>query len=304
MTALALLSLDPASPQAKALIETILSQRSGPRWTPEKVTGPAVLATATWLAKERSTEGPCRLAIAVNGKPVKTLDLDPQGPTQTVDVPLAMLVKGKQQIELHASGPARLAYCCTLGGVDPAEFVQGNSAAWGIRRSYEPGPMEVDERAVPRGFSVLSGEAYRGEFSNRMTQLPAARRGKVELRIDSYQNSRDGDEKPELLIVEPLPSGAKVVPSSLDGCFDRAEILPGRIVFFLNCGHSSGLIRYELEGVFPGSNLIGPTVLRYVGHHVPMSVTRRWPWPSRNRWSCCRKACAAPIPIASRPTNC
>ena len=36
------------------------------------------------------------------------------------------------------------------------------------------------------------------------------------------------------MIVEPLPSGATVVESSLDGCFDRAEILPGRIVFYLN----------------------------------------------------------------------
>ena len=129
---------------------------------------------------------------------------------------------------------------------------------------------------IPRGFSVLSGDAYRGEFSNRMTQLPAARRGSVELEIRSTRIPRCGRRvpggqgrtdcgSPELLIVEPLPSGAKVVPSSLDGCFDRAEILPGRIVFFLNRVHSGGSIRYELEGVFPGSNLISPTLLRRVG---------------------------------------
>ena len=41
-------------------------------------------------------------------------------------------------------------------------------------------------KEIPRGFGVLSGDAYRAEFSNRMTQLPAARRGSVELRIDSH----------------------------------------------------------------------------------------------------------------------
>ena len=188
MTALALLSLDPASPQAKALIEAILSQRSGPPLDAGKSdrAGRSGRRPPGWR-RNRAAAGPCRLSITVNGKPVKTLDLDPQGPTQTVDVPLAMLVKGQQRIELHPSGPARLAYRCTLGGVDPAEFVQGTSAAWSIRRSYEPGPMEVDESEIPRGFSALSGDACRGEFSNRMTQLPAARRGSVELKIESYE---------------------------------------------------------------------------------------------------------------------
>ncbi|MGA2253929.1 MAG: tetratricopeptide repeat protein, partial [Thermoguttaceae bacterium] len=298
LTALALLTLDPASPRAKVIIEAVLSQRTGLRWTPDKVTGPAVLAAATWLAKDRAAVGPCRLAIAVNGKPVKTLDLDPQGPTQTVDVPLSLLVKGQQRIKLHPSGPARLAYRCTLEGVDPAEFVQGNLAAWSIRRSYKPGPMEIDEIAVPRGFSLLSGDAYRGEFSNRMTQLPAAHRGSVELEISSTRNPRNTGEEipspsargangerrlffaqntdggPELLVVEPLPSGTKVVESSLDGCFDRAEILPGRILFFLNHGCYDGSIRYELEGVFPSSNLISPTILRRVGHDAPLAVAK------------------------------
>ncbi len=116
VTALALLGLDPASTQAKGLIENILSQRSGLCWTPERATGPAVLAVAAALAKEKTPAGPYHLSIVVNGKPVKTLDLDPQGPTQTVDVPMAMLVPGEQRIELHASDPARFAYRSTLRG--------------------------------------------------------------------------------------------------------------------------------------------------------------------------------------------
>src|SRR5207248_2883988 len=75
MTAVALLSLDPASLRAKTLVETILAQRSGLRWTPEKATGPAVLAAATWLAGNKSPVAPCRVEVVVNGKPATTIDL-------------------------------------------------------------------------------------------------------------------------------------------------------------------------------------------------------------------------------------
>ncbi len=306
LTALALLGFDPASPQAKALIETILSQRAGPRWTPEQVTGPAVLATTTWLAKERPAAGPSRLTIAVNGKPLKTLDLDPQGPTQTVDVPLAMLVKGKQRIELHPSGPARLAYRCTLGGVDPAENVAGSSPAWHIERSYEPPLMEVEEQEIARGFSALSGDIYRATFSNRLTGLPAARRGFVELTVYCKNREQAAANAPglgaaggrELMIVEPLPSGTTVVESSLDGPFDRAEILPGRIIFYLNHRTPNSTIRYELEGVFPSSNLISPTVLRRAGRDA--AVGRR----QAKIAGCSAARRGAPILIASRLTSC
>ena len=185
LTALALLALDPSSTRATFLVEAIHSERKGPRWTPERATGPAVLAAATWLAETKSAARPYRLTITVNGKPVKTLDLGPQGPTQTVDVPTALLVEGPQRIELRASGPARFAYRCMLGGVDPAEFVEGRSAAWSIGRWYEPGPMEIDENQVPRGFSIVVGDpSGRACFSNVLTHLPAARRGNVELQIE------------------------------------------------------------------------------------------------------------------------
>jgi hypothetical protein len=301
LMALAWLRIDPSAPQVKPIMESVLSARMGLRWTPENAIGPAVLAAAAWLTADHSVAAPCRLMITVNGRPVKTLDLDPQGPTQTVDVPLSFLIKGKQLIELRANGTARPAYCCTLTGVEPAEFVQGTSARWILRRSYLPGLIEIDEKAVPRGFRALSGDARRAEFSNCMTQLPAARLGTVELEVFSDDGSTpaarlepiagdlasavaagsgfdahnpSSDRKAELVIVEPLPSGARVVPSSLSGSFDRAEILPGQIVFTLDREHRDGTIRYELEGVFPGSNLISPTVLRWSGKETPLAVAK------------------------------
>ena len=102
---------------------------------------------------------------------------------------MAMLVKGEQRIELHASDPGRFAYRSTLRSVDPAEFAQGSWAAWGIKRSYEPGPMGVEETAVPPAASASFPAMCGAEFSNRMTQLPAARRGRVELEITRVTSS-------------------------------------------------------------------------------------------------------------------
>ena len=118
-------------------------------------------------------------------------------PTQIIEAPAAMLVKGKQEIALHvtdqqASALARIAYRATLSGVDPAENVSGSSAAWQVERSYEPPLMEVDGQTIPRGFTSISGYWFSAAFSNRMTQLPAARHGFVELTV---RRNRGAEEK-------------------------------------------------------------------------------------------------------------
>ena len=279
VAALALLGLDPASPQAKTLIYAVLGQRQGLRWNPENATGPAVLAAVEWLPRNRPADG--TLTINVNGKALKALE--PSGRTQIVEVPTFRLVKGKQSIEFHTLGRDQVAvYRCTLSGVDPAESVAGSSSAWHIERSYEPPLMEVDDQAIPRGFSALGGDLWTATFKNRLTQLPAARRGFVELTAYCVGTEKTADDPsgldsaggPELMIVEPLPSGATVVESSLAGTFERAEILPGRIVFHLKRRAPNLTIRYELEGVFPGANLVSPTLLCRVGRDRPLAVTK------------------------------
>jgi uncharacterized protein YfaS (alpha-2-macroglobulin family)/tetratricopeptide (TPR) repeat protein len=282
VTAQAMLALEPASPRAKVLLDDLLARRHGLRWNPENATGPAVMAAARWLGQNPIAETPSQVSITVNGKALKTLEIDSRAPTQTIDVPMSLLVKGKQQISLHSTGQARIAYHATLTGVEPAENVAGSLAAWHIERSYEPPLMEVDDQMIPRGFSTLSGDAYAASFSNRMTQLSAARRGFVELTVyckrmelaadDLLRPGANGDQ--ELTIVEPLPSGATVVESSLAGPFDRAEILPGRIVFYFRHRVPNTAIRYQIEGVLTGANLVSPALLRRNGVDVPLAVTK------------------------------
>ena len=73
--------------------------------------------------------------------------------------------------------------------------------------------------------------------------------------------------------LSPFPAARRVVPGSLSGCFERAQIMPGQIVFFVSRDRS-GSIRYQLEGVLPGSNLISPTTLRFVGCDAPLAVAK------------------------------
>ena len=310
MTALALLGLDPASPQVQGLMEAVLKPAHGPpldsgesdragRPGRDHVAGDGIQRPRDHAtSRSRSTANRSRRSISIR-----------KGRRRRSTCPWPCWSRASSRSSCGPAVPRGWPIVARWTGVDPAEFVQGTSAAWSIRRSYEPGPMEVDEKEIPRGFSVLSGDADRAAFSNRMTQLPVARRGGVELEIRSPRGFRDGGEpsagqagdppQTGLLIVEPLPSGARVVPSSLDGCFDRAEILPGRIIFFLGGKHTDGTIHYELEGVFPGSNLISPTILRRAEPRGAVGGR-----PSRSRWSSCRKGPAAAIRIAFRPTNC
>ena len=262
--ALALQRVAPNSPQAKETIDWLLAHRSGPRWAPDKATGPAAVALCTWFAENRFAAEPCKLALSVNDSPLRVLEIDPAGATQTVDVPTALLVKGKQRIDFQLTGRGRYAYECVLGGYCPAETMASTSSQWRIARNYEPAPLEFDGREIPRGFEPVETLAPAARFENKMTQLPAGRRGLVKLAIAGKRDSAEQHETlhDDLVITEPIPAGTSVSADSIRGPFDRAEILPGRIVFYVGSDRPIGPITYELDGCRPGTYRAGPTVLR------------------------------------------
>ena len=187
LTAVALLGLDSASPQAKALVETISSQRTGfaglPKTRPGRPSG-----RAAWLAKDRAAGA---VPPDDNGQRQAGQDARSRSarPDADVDVPMSLLVKGKQRIEFHTR-PGELPIAPRSAALIRPKTSQGSSPAWHIERTYEPPLMEVDGKKIPRGFSTLSGDTYRAEFSNRMNQLPAARRGFVELRPSIASGSK------------------------------------------------------------------------------------------------------------------
>jgi len=202
-----------------------------------------------------------KLAIFVNDVQAAVLDIDETAGTQTVDVPASLLTEGKQRINFQITGRGRYTYQCILGGFVRAEKLKSTTGDWEIRRTYEPAPLEVDGREIPRGFGVLTG-SY-STFKNPLTQLPVGRRGLVELYVRRNVSSNTPEQQLEYLVItEPIPSGTTVIEKSVTGPFERFEISPGAITFYVGSRRSIGTIRYELYGYLPGQYRAGPTVIR------------------------------------------
>ena len=253
----------PKAPKAKELVDWLLAHRTGHRWLPEKATGPAALALVRWFAENRFEGEHYQLAVFVNDVRVKVLDVDPAALTQTIAVPAATLKKtGKQRINFQLTGRGQFTYQCVLGGFVPAEKLAGTTEDWKVERTYQPAPLEVDGHEVPRGFGVLEG-GYT-EFRNPLTQLPVGRRGVVELSLkrNNVPLNTPADQLEYLVVTEPIPSGATVIERSVQGGFERFDIGPGAITFYVGSRQYPGTIRYELYGYLPGKYRAAPTVIR------------------------------------------
>ncbi|MHB1035874.1 MAG: tetratricopeptide repeat protein [Pirellulales bacterium] len=259
--ALALVKISPEAAKTKELVDWLLANRTGYRWSPDKATGPATLALCEWFAKSKFEADRYKLTVFVNDNEAKVLDIDQTSGTQTIDVPAALLVKGKQRINFQITGRGRYTYQCVLGGFVPADQLKSTCQDWEVRRHFEPAPLELDGQTIPRGFGVLQGSYT--TFRNPLTQLPVGQRGQVELEIYRRLAPDTPDERLEYLVItEPLPSGATVIEKSVQGGFDRFEISPGAITFYVGGRRNIGAIRYEIHGYLPGAYRAAPTVIR------------------------------------------
>jgi tetratricopeptide (TPR) repeat protein len=259
---LALDKTSPNSPRLKEQVEWLLSHRTGHRWSPDKATGPATLVLGSWYSRTRF-EGPkYKLTIYVNDLLLQTLEIDEAARTQTLDVPAKLLVQGKQRVRFELEGRGRYTYQVVLGGFVPSERLKGTTNDWRVIRYYEPAPLEFEGKPVPRGFDVLTG-SY-STFRNPVTQLPVAKRASVTIETYRYNitgNTPD-EELPYLVITEPLPAGVTVVESSISGDYDRYEISPGAVTFYLGNRRYFSPIRFDVYGYLPGEYRGTPTVVR------------------------------------------
>jgi len=261
LVALALQKVTPKAPKAKDLVDWLLANRVGHRWAPDKATGPAALALCEWFAESRFEGEHYRLAVFVNDVQAQVLEFDQASGTQTIDVPARLLKPGKQRVNFQITGRGRYTYQCVLGGFVPADRLKSTTADWEVRRHHEPAPVELDGREIPRGFGVLEGSYT--TFRNPLTQLPVGRRGQVELEIWRHVPYSTPEEQLEYLVItEPIPCGAAVIEKSVQGNFERFEIAPGAITFYVGSRRDIGRIRYELIGYLPGAYRAAPTVIR------------------------------------------
>jgi alpha-2-macroglobulin len=259
---IALQKTEPENAKVKEQVDWLLAHRTGHRWSPDKATGPAVLALSRWFAKTRFDAEHYQLTLVVNGFEVTKLDVTSEAKTQTVAIPAGLLKKDKQRIQFQLAGRGQFTYQCLLSGFVPADKLKSTTKNWMVKRYYEPAPRELDGQTIPRGFDNVQGPFT--IFRNPLTKLPVGQRAHVTLQVSRINLRADtADEKVEYLVVsEPLPAGVTVIEQSVTGAFERFELLPGEITFFVGSQKWPGPIEFDVHGYLPGEYRAGPTAVR------------------------------------------
>lgn len=260
---LALSAVEPAGSVNAELADWLMAARIGPRWRPEKANGPAIAALADWFGRARLTNEKYTLTIYVNDRQLEKLTIDPAlDPSRVISVPAKMLLAGKpQRVSFDIEGRGTFSYSAILTGFVPADKVQNTTNDWHFHRRYEPAQRMLDGEPIPRGFGVLSGP--HSEFHNTLTQLPLGERGEVTINLWRDRVTGAKDEQLDYLVYsEPIPAGASVLTESIKGTFERYEISPGAITFYLGDRPILGNIQFSLVGYVPGKYRNVPSVLR------------------------------------------
>lgn len=266
LRALYLLTLDalePAGNKNGPLADWLMAARVGSRWTPEKANGPAIVALADWYGRAKLTPEKYNLTIYANDRLVTKIAVDPSSePSRTIPIPDKLLVAGKpQRINIDIEGRGTFSYSALLGGFVPADQVKNTANTWDVRRRYEPDQRYLDGEAIPRGFGVLTG-SY-NSFINPLTQLPLGERGEVTISTWRHNvTGAKGEQLDYLVLTEPIPAGTSVLTNSIRGNFERYEITPGAITFYLGDRPYPGEIQFTLVGYLPGKFTTPPTLVR------------------------------------------
>ena len=254
----ALQQISPKHPEVNDLAAWLMAARIGSRWPVEKVNGIALLGLAEWHARTRHLSEKYRLTVVVNGEEVEVLNIDPaKDASRRVEIPIGLLSKPgqEQEVEFVLDGRGTFSYSVVLTGFVAADKVKSSTRDLQVTRTWLPALRMLDGKPVPRGFGVVNG-SYNG-FSNPLTQLPVGELGLVTLH--PRRHTADGDY---LVLTETIPSGCTVLDGSITGSFERYELEPGRIRFYIGNTRYPGDIHYTLVGYLPGKCRAPQAVLR------------------------------------------
>lgn len=274
--ALALEAVSPADVKLAAQVDWLMAHRVGHRWSPDKATGPALLAISKWFARTRFQSEKYKLTIYVNDLLAKEVEVTPETRTQTIEISPKLLKgdKKEQTVRFELNGRGRYTYQAVLGGFVPSDKLANTTPAWRVERTYEPAPLELFGESIPRGFDVVAGPVT--QFRNELNQLPVGKRGRVELKLTRpglAQTTADYEVE-YLVITEPIPAGTAVIESSITGNFERFEVGAGAITFYVGSRRSIGTIGYDLHGYLPGDYRTTPTIVRNAYRLDQMAVAK------------------------------
>ena len=273
---LAIEEIQPTSDKGAKLADWLLAARQGSRWRPDKANGPAVAALARWFRQVKPSNEKYTLTVYVNDQRLDKLTVDPStDASRRLEVPASMLVQGRpQRINFDMEGRGRFSYSAILSGFVPSARLAATTDDWFVQRWYEPTQRMLDGEPVPRGFDVVAGSYT--FFRNDLTQLPVGTRGEVTLSVSRRHVRGTADQQLDyLVIIEPIPAGASVLADSVRGSFERYEISPGTITFYVGDAPYPGELHYTLVGYVPGAFHAAPTVVRSFYQPQRIAVSTR-----------------------------
>jgi uncharacterized protein YfaS (alpha-2-macroglobulin family)/outer membrane protein assembly factor BamD (BamD/ComL family) len=267
---LAIQQVRPAAAEATQLADWLLAARVGSRWPVEKSNGPTIAALADWQAATRHVSEKYQLTIFVNDEQVDQFTVEPsKDASRRVAVPRELLSREQpggvltrgNRIRFDLEGRGTFSYSAILTGFVAADQLRSTTESWTLQRRYEPAQQMFKGRVVPRGFGVVDGP-YRS-FHNPLTELPVGGRGEVTLSPRRRSTTgQPGEQYDYLVLSEPIPAGCTVLDGSVTGPFERYEVSPGKITFYVGAPRYPGDIRYTLVGYVPGSFRTAQSLLR------------------------------------------
>ncbi len=268
LTTFAIARVTPKSARLKELSEWLWAHRSGQGWATPRATSYAVLALSqSALAQNRVPEN-YTLGIAVNGKEIKTLKVDGNATTFSLEAPANLLNGPSAKVDFNFAGKGIYTYSAELTGFTSEGLVDDNNElkanelrgpATGpliINRTYTQAPLIFNGKAVPRGFSTVStGE----QWQNKASDVAIGQRVQVQLTWWTPDDTWIGQQRGNYIVVrEPLPSGCRVDENSIRGDYERYEIGDGAITFYFYNLRDPG-VNYDLYGVRDGQYRVLPT---------------------------------------------
>ena len=257
LVAESLLRGSAADPVALQLVARIEASRIGAGWSTPEVTAAAIEALAqSGVAARRGASTAAEIEVVVNGT---KLPLE-KGDVASIRVPADKLKAGDNSVDLTLRGSGPLRYSVQLSGFS-RDFVPADMHRDLVRvgRVYRPDFLRDSGRAVNPGFSVVSGRY--DAFDNKLTELAVGGVARVETFVMAVTDNEGHSSMLPLVVEEPIPAGCTVPRDSVQGSFEKFEVLPDRIVAWYREGVSGDSLRYQLVGRFPGKYRALPTLV-------------------------------------------
>ena len=253
--------LAPTSKTTEAAVLWLLKQRRGFRWPSLLVARRAASALAVFYQAQSQAKVNATVGVYVGGKLHKTLKINASASRGVFQ--LAMGSKGSAQIKLEPKGLGLLHFSAVLSGYSAEQGLKLHRFHT-IHRSYFPAYRTVGRKTIKPGFSVLRGTYKRWE--NSVKRLPVGQYTRVRVQV-KLKDSHYGNDN--LVVVEPLPAGTMVLPSSISVSQGSYLLEDGQIRFFLYRNRRNWSYRYRLYGVREGA------------YHVPSTSAFSYAQPQR-----------------------